>query len=174
MMKTILLASAAALLAASAASAQAPEGLFKLGAGYTFLDADDAEFDALTVRGGYDFVKYFGVEGEALIGLGEESVNVGGLAVDTSLNYGLGLFAKAHYPFTEQLSAFARVGYVWAEIEAESAGVSLTDDEDGAGYGAGVEYTFDGVNAIRGEYTLYDYGDDAEIDGWSLSYVRRF
>ncbi|MEQ8405860.1 MAG: porin family protein [Oceanicaulis sp.] len=165
-MKTLLLASAAALLAASAASAQTADTGFSLGAGYTYLDTDGLDFDALTVRGGYDFNAYFGVEGEALIGLGDE--DFGGL--DASLNYGVGAFAKARYPLSETVTAFARAGYVVAELELEGFG---SDDADGFAFGAGGEYAF-GANAIRGEYTRYEFEDDAEADGFSVSYVRRF
>lgn len=173
-MKTILLSTAAALLVTTAASAQATDGRVNLGAGYTFLDTDGVEFDALTLRGGYDVNPYFGFEGEALIGLGDETVDVLGVDVDTSLNYGLGAFAKGQYPINEAVSLFGRVGYVWAEIEADALGFSETDDADGFGYGAGVEWAFNGANAVRAEYTRYDFEDDAEADGWSLSYVRRF
>lgn len=173
-MKTILLSTAAALIAASAASAQEADGKFNFGAGYTFLDTDEVEFDALTLRAGYDVTEFFGVEGEALIGLGDESTTVLGTTVDAEFNYGLGLYAKGQYPLTEAFSVHGRVGYVWAEVEASAVGVSASDEEDGLGYGVGVEYAFNGLNAVRADYTRYDFEDDAEADGWSVSYVRRF
>ncbi|MFW5660952.1 MAG: outer membrane beta-barrel protein, partial [Oceanicaulis sp.] len=120
-MKTILLSTAAALIAATAASAQETAGNVHLGAGYTLLDTDGVEFDAINLRGGYDFTPFVGVEGEALIGLGEEDL---GLGVDASFNYGLGAYVKGQYPVTEALSVFGRAGYVFAEVEASAAGVS--------------------------------------------------
>ncbi|MEQ8405859.1 MAG: porin family protein [Oceanicaulis sp.] len=183
-MKTILLASAAALLATSAASAQDAQGQFKLGGGYTFLDFDDAEFHAVTVRGGYDFHKFFGIEGEAIAGLNEETVTVmvedlaTGIMVpvdvDTSLQYGLGIFFKAHYPFTERFSAFARAGYVWTEIEAGFPTFTTSDDTDGNAYGVGAEIAINEEFSARGEYTMYDYGDDSNADSVSVSLIRRF
>jgi opacity protein-like surface antigen len=178
-MKTLLLSTATALIMASGvmasdASAQAIDGQFNLGAGYTYLDLDGTAYDALTLRGGYDFNEYFGVEGEALIGLGEESETVLGINVDSSLNYGLGVYAKGQYPITDAVSVHGRVGYVWAEVEASAAGLSVSDDEDGVGYGVGAQYAFNGLNAVRADYTLYDFGNDADADGWSVSYVRRF
>ena len=169
-MKTLLLTSAAALTAlgaASTASAQTVDSPVNLGVGYTYVDADGVDFDALTLRGGYDFTPYLGIEGEALIGLGDE--DVGGF--DASLDYGLGAFAKAQYPLADNFSIFGRLGYVWAEVSVDGLG---SDSEDGVGYGAGVEYAFNGANAIRGEYTRYDFEGNAEADGWSVSYVRRF
>lgn len=173
-MKTLLLSTAAALVMASGASAQSIDGRFNLGAGYTYLDVDGTAYDALTLRGGYDVNEYFGVEGEALIGLGEESETVLGVNVDSSLNYGLGVYAKGQYPITEAVSVHGRLGYVWAEIEASAAGFSATEDDDGVGYGVGAQYAFNDLNAVRADYTRYDFGDDADADGWSVSYVRRF
>lgn len=171
-MKTILLSTAAALIMASTASAQTTtDGQFNLGAGYTYLDGDGVEFDALTLRAGYDFTPYVGVEGEVLVGLGEEDLGGG---FDASYNYGLGAFVKGQYPINEQISLFGRVGYVWAEIEASGLGATVTEEEDGAGYGVGAEYAFNGLNALRADYTRYDFGDDSEADGFSLTYVRSF
>ncbi|MFW5661899.1 MAG: porin family protein [Oceanicaulis sp.] len=166
-MKTILLSTAAALIAASAASAQDAASKLEVGAGYTLVDGDGVEFDTLTVRGGYDFTEFFGVEGEALFGLGDEDV----AGLDASLNYGLGAYLKAQYPLADAVSVFGRVGYTWVEAELEGFG---SDDSDGLGYGAGVEYAFAGPNAVRVEYTRYDLEDDAEADAYSVSYVRRF
>lgn len=168
-MKTILLASAAAILATAGASAQDANG-FYLGAGYTYVDGDGVEFDTINVIGGYDFTNYFAVEGEALFGLGDE--NVGG--IDASLEYALGLYAKAQYPLNEQFSIFARAGYVTAELEASVGGLSASDSEDGLAYGAGAEFAFAGPNAVRFDYTRFDFDDGAESDNFGLSYIRRF
>lgn len=174
-MKTILLSTVALLAAASGASAQ--DGQFHLGAGYTFLDADGVEFDALTLRGGYDFTEFLGVEGEALIGLGDESVTLGGVTGDISVDYGFGLFGKAQYPLNEQVSVFARLGYAYYEAEASAAfagqTVSVSEGEDGVAYGVGGEWAFSGPNAVRFDYTRTDF-DDGEFDAYTLSYVRRF
>lgn len=168
-MKTILLASAAALVAAAGASAQDANG-FYAGAGYTYVDADGVEFDTINLIAGYDFTQFLAVEGEALIGLGDE--NVGG--VDASLEYALGLYGKAQYPLNEQFSLFARVGYVTAEVEASAGGLSASDSEDGFAYGVGAEFAFAGPNAVRFDYTRYDFEDNAESDNFGLSYIRRF
>jgi outer membrane immunogenic protein len=174
-MKTILLSTVAILAAASGASAQ--DGQFHLGGGYTFLNGEGANFDALTLRGGYDYNEFFGVEGEALIGLGDESVTVGGVTGDVSVDYGFGLFGKAQYPLNEQFSIFARLGYAYYEAEASAAlggqTVSVSEGEGGVAYGVGAEWAFAGPNAVRFDYTRNDL-DDAEIDAYTLSYVRRF
>lgn len=168
-MKTLLLASAAAIVAAAGASAQDTGNVY-LGAGYTYVDVDGVEFDALNLRGGYDFNQYFAVEGEALIGLGDEEVS----GVDVSLEYLVGAYAKAQYPLNEQFSVFGRLGYAYTEVEGSAGGVTVSDDTDGFAYGVGGEWAFAGPNAIRVEYTRYEFEDDGEADTFGASYIRRF
>ncbi|MGX6646679.1 porin family protein [Maricaulaceae bacterium MS644] len=173
-MKTFLLSAAAALITASAASAQAPASPYTLGAGYTNLNAEGGNYDALTLRGGYDVTNYFGVEGEALFGIGDEITTIFGRRAETSVNYGVGLFAKAQYPINETISVHGRVGYAWTEFEASAAGFSDSREDNGMAAGFGGEYAFSGPNALRADYTLYDYGNNGQADGWSLAYVRSF
>ena len=175
MTKALLLAAAASLAIAGAASAQ--DGQFHLGGGYTYLDADGVEFDVITLRGGYDFTEFLGVEGELQFGLSDETVSAGGVTGDLSYDFGLGLFGKAQYPLTEQFSIFARLGYVYQEAEADAAfggqSFAFSDSESGVGYGVGAEWAFYGPNAVRFDYTRNDF-DAGENDAFTLSYVRRF
>ena len=172
-MKTLLLASAAALVAVSGASAQ-EAGQFYAGAGHTYVDFDDVEFNTLNLRGGYDFNEFVALEGEVLVGLGDEDVDLGGSTADVSLDYALGAFVKGQYPVSEQVSLFARAGYAYMEAEASASGVTLSDDTDGFAYGAGAEWAFAGPNAVRVEYTRYEFEDDAEADSFGATYIRRF
>lgn len=199
-MKTLLLSAAAAALLAGGASAQAfDQGRFHIGLGYSFLDLEDdssiedftsesfeAEFDALTLRGGYDFSRFFGVEVDATFGLSEESQSFDvpsipedpqTLELDVDLNYLLAAFAKAQFPVNDQFSVFARAGFATAELEATAtyAGETFSDDgsDEGFGLGVGAEWAFAGPNAVRADYTYYDF-DGVEIDQFGVSYVRRF
>ncbi|MBI1264940.1 MAG: outer membrane beta-barrel protein [Alphaproteobacteria bacterium] len=170
-MKTILLSTTAALLLAAGASAQ--DGRSHIGAGVAHFDADGANFNALYVRGGFDLTPFIGVEGEAQVGVQDDEVNLGGgLTADVGLNYGLAGFAKAQFPVSEQFSLFARIGYAWAEFDASAAGLTIQGDEDGLAYGAGAELSFAGPNAIRFDYTRYDFEGEGNV--WTLGYVRRF
>jgi len=170
-MKTILLSTAAALLMVSGASAQ--DGRTHIGGGALHIDADGANFSGLFVRGGYDFTPFFGGELEGQIGVWDDTVNLGGgLTADVGLNYGVAGFLKAQYPVAEQFSVFARAGYAWAEFDASAAGLTIQDDADGLAYGVGAEWAFSGPNAIRFDFTRYDFDGDANV--WSIGYVRRF
>ena len=72
MIRMLLSASAATLAFASVASADA--GDFRLSGGYTHIDAEGADFDAATVRAGYDFTEFFGIEGVLVKGDGRVGI----------------------------------------------------------------------------------------------------
>ena len=172
MQKTILLSTAAALLIAGGASAQ--ESKWNIGAGYTYLDVQDVELDVLNLRAGYDFTPYFGVEGEALIGLEDEDVTIAGVTGDVGLDYGLGIYGKAQYPLTEQVSVYGRAGYARHEADASFVGVEFDEGEDAFAFGGGLEWAIAGPNAVRFDYTRYEYDGDGDADAYSIGYVRRF
>jgi outer membrane immunogenic protein len=177
-MKTLLLTASAAVLLAGAAQAQQPaqSGQFHLGAGYQYIDADSLDIDALSIRGGYDFTPFFGVEADLLIGLGDETIaTIDGERIKGGLDYAIGAYAKAQYPITPEFSVFARGGYIYADAEVSAAGVTVSDNVDGWAFGAGAEWAFAGPNAVRFDYTRYDFTDgNGNADAFGVSYVRRF
>lgn len=172
-MKSLLLAASAVALVAGAASAQ--EGPFRLGAGYQVIDTDGATYDTLTLRGSYDFTPFLAIEGDLLIGLGDETVNIGGTAVKSSIDYGVGVYGVAQYPLMDQFTVFARGGYVYADVEGSIGGVTLSNSIDGWAFGVGAEWAFNGPNAVRFDYTRYDFvNGNGNADAFGISYVRRF
>lgn len=172
MIRTLLSASVATLALASVASADA--GDFKLSGGYTYVDADSVNFDAVTVRAGYDFTNYFGVEGEGNIGVNGDTVNVGGTNVDVDMEYALSGFVVGRLPVAENANLFARAGYTTASFDASAGGVTFSDDDDGFSYGIGGEWFFDGYNGVRVDVTRTDFNDGGDVDSFGISYVRRF
>ncbi len=171
MIRTVLVSSLSVLALAAGASAQ--EGQVRVGAGYETADFDGADFDTVVVRGSYDFTRYLGVEGQLNIGLGDESVTVGGVTGDVSLDYVAGVFGVVRPLSNENGSLFLRAGYTTTEGEASVAGLSATADDQAWAYGVGGEYFFDGRNGVRADYTRFDYDDGGEGDFFGISYVRR-
>lgn len=172
-MKSLLIAASAIAVLAGAASAQ--EGPFRLGAGYQAIDTDGATYDTLTLRGSYDVTSIFSVEGDLLIGLGDESTTVGAATVTSEIDYGVGVYGVARVPLNEQFSVFARGGYTYFDTNASVAGAAFGDDVDGWAFGAGAEWAFAGPNAVRVDYTRYDFVDgNGDADAFGISYVRRF
>jgi outer membrane immunogenic protein len=165
--------SAAALVAPAMAQSADETRPISTGIGYTYYDADGVEFNALSLRAGYDFLPFLGVEAEALVGLGDETFAFEDVSVDASLNYSLGVFAKATLPVLDSAGLFVRLGYVTTELEASALGESTSETDDGFAYGVGGEWMIAGPHGVRGDYTRYDF-DGGEADAFSVSYVLRF
>tara|TARA_R110002072_G_scaffold20221_2_gene73862 strand:+ start:182 stop:703 length:522 start_codon:yes stop_codon:yes gene_type:complete len=171
MIRAILTASVAALALASTAQAQDTD--FSLGAGYDRISVGDFNLDSVVLRGGYDFNKHFGIEAQANIGVGGDTVVDLGVPFEMSLSYAASLFGVLRLVSNESGSIFVRAGYTAAEYETSALGTSITDNPDAWAYGVGGEYFFDARNGVRFDYTMVDYdGDDADVYG--ITYVRRF
>jgi hypothetical protein len=167
MVRSISLAAVSAIALAGAASA---EGDFTLGGGYTFLEVDEINLGAVNFQAAYHFSEYFAVEGEALLGVSDDSIG----AIDVELDYALAAFVKGTLPLNEQFALTGRVGYSTAELSASAGGFGASGDDQAFAYGAGAQYFFDDRNGVRFDYTRYDFDDGAETDAFGLSYVRRF
>ena len=164
-MKTLMIgASVAALLAIAAPVAANAEPTWYANLGYANVSADDVNLGAIQGRLGAQFNPYIGVEGEVAFGVKDDTVS----GIDVKLNNEYGAYAVAKLPVNDKFDIFGRVGY--AHAEAEVGGTSGSDD--GVAYGVGAQYSFDGQNGIRGDYTKYDFLGDADV--WSVSYVRKF
>ena len=160
-MKTLLAAAAGIALLAGATTASA-ENYASIG--YSQVSADDTGFDvdvgAVTGRVGVNVNPWFGVEGEASLGVKDDA--------GVKLKHEIGVFAVARAPLGEGFTVLGRVGYADAKFEAGSA----SDSGGGVAYGVGAEYGF-GVNGVRLDYTKYDF-DGTDGDAIALSYVRKF
>lgn len=171
-MKTLLAAAAGIALLAGATTASAENyasiGYNKLSA----KDASDVDLGAVTGRVGVNINPWFGVEGEASIGVDDVSVTDSSGTYTVEMKHELGVFAVARAPVGEGFSVFARAGYATSKFEASGPGFAGSGSSDGVAYGVGGEYDF-GANGVRLDFTRYDV-DFADVDAWSLSYVRKF
>lgn len=136
-------------------------------------DDVDGNVGTITAHAGYNFTPNLAVEGELGFGIVDEEVNVLGTNVDIGVNYLAGLYGRVQAPVSENVTLFARAGFVQLELEAEGAGATASESETGAGYGVGGEYHFDGVNGVRVDYTRYDI-EDLETDAFYIGYTRKF
>ena len=171
MIRSILTASVAALALASTVQAQDTD--YTIGAGYDRISVGDFNIDSLVLRGGYDFSKHFGVEAQANIGIGDDTVVDFGVPFKMSLNYAVSAFGVFRLVSNENGSIFVRAGYTTAEYETSALGTSITDNPDAWAYGVGGEYLFDARNGVRFDYTMVDYdGENADVYG--ITYVRHF
>lgn len=165
----IALATTALVGFASTASAQ------DTGA-YVNLGVDAIEFDAYTasVKLGYNFTEYFGVEGQAGFGIIDEEVGNLDIGVDNTFAG----FGVVRFPAGNNFEIFGRLGYHATKFGVDGA-VNGDLDTDGFAAGVGGQYFFNGgQNGLRVEYTYLDIGSNQGNlgggDVFSASYVRKF
>ncbi len=176
-MRNILLATAAISMFALPAAAQSVSSPQWYGtAGYTHLDADDANLGAITGRIGARLNPNFAVEGEASIGIVDDDFDIAGVQGSVEHDYDAAAYAVGILPVSPNLDLFGRVGYGTTSIKAEAAGINVQDDGESVNYGVGATYHLDGQNGLRADWTRRDFTDDngGKVDTYGVSYVRRF
>lgn len=127
------------------------------------------------IRGGAVLNRYFAVEGEAAIGISNESGD--GIADYDNRFAGYG---RARLPFGETgVEVFARLGYAVTRIESRN--VVGSDGQgstslDGVTYGGGVAYNFGATDQfqIRIDYTDFQFGNDQDADSISIGLGYNF
>ncbi|HEX8233691.1 MAG TPA: porin family protein [Caulobacteraceae bacterium] len=147
--------------------------------GYSHGSYEDVDLGGITGRLGVRFGRFFGVEGEATVGVTSDEVNIAGTDVDVDLNHDLGVYAVGFAPVNPNFDILGRVGYASTDLEASAGGFSASGSNESWNFGVGAQYYFDGANGVRGEYTRKEFDDngaggDASADVWSLAYTRRF
>lgn len=172
-MRNLLLAAAAVTAIAAPAAAQTIPNAYG-SIGYSSVQGDDADLGAVTARLGTRFNQYIGVEGEASLGVDDDSI-AGVPNSSVELEHDLAAYVTGTVPVAQNLELFGRVGYGTTKIKAEVGGVSASDSEESVNYGVGANYLLDGQNGVRADWTRRDFrngGGDADV--WSLSFVRKF
>jgi len=167
-MKKALIAAAAAATALVSAPAFAQDGKdveIYGSLGYAHYD-EDVNLGAVQGRLGARFMNYFGVEGEGAFGISDDDI----AGVDVELNRQMAIYAVGFLPVSDSFDIIGRVGVGNTEIEV--GGVDV--DDDSINYGVGGQWSWDEKNAIRGDWTRYDFDNGGDADVWSLAYVRRF
>jgi len=181
-MKLLMTAASVAALAAllpAAASAQdtANTGTSFYGTlGYADTNLNHVNLGSVQGRLGARFGQYFGVEGEVAGGVKSDTVNVSGTDVKVKLNSQEAIYGVGFLPVSPNFDLLARVGYGHSEGKGSAGGVSATAKGDSVNYGVGGQYSFDGANGVRLDYTREAFrnhgSDDANV--WSIAYMRKF
>ena len=160
-----------------------------LGQGFTAVSiADDDRDTGFKVFGGYQFNRHFALEG-GYFNLGEfgytaTTTPAGTLTGDIKLQ-GVNLDLLGIVPFTEKLSAFARVGVIHAEAKDTFTGTGLvlvTDPSPSTRdtnykFGVGLQYDFTEKVGMRIEAERYRIddavGNQGDVDLASIGLVVR-
>lgn len=172
-----LAASAAvASMAMPAAAQTAAQPKFYGTLGYSFIDGgNDVNLGAITGRVGARLHRYFGVEGEAGIGVTADHTTQFGVDVKTTLKSQFAGYAVAFVPVLPKFELLARGGYGTSRVRAATRTASVSDSDSSWNYGGGGQYLFTANDAVRAEYTRYDFGNGRkDADAFTFSYVRQF
>jgi hypothetical protein len=180
-MKVLITAAAATafavLLPAAALAQTASTGTTFYGTlGYADTDLDHTNLGAIQGRLGARFGQYFGVEGELSGGVKSDTVNVAGTDVKVKLDHQEAIYGVGFLPVSPNFDLLARVGYGHSQGSGSVSGVSATARGDSWNYGVGGQYTFDGQNGVRLDYTRESFRehDTNDANVWSVAYVRKF
>jgi outer membrane immunogenic protein len=179
-MKALIASASIALLAGAAipavADAQDTNTISYYGnLGYAGSNVDGVDLGALQARLGARFGPHFGVEGELATGIDNDKTYVAGVPVKVDLEHQVAVYGVGFLPVSPNVDLFARVGYGNTKLKASAAGTSASDDGDSWNYGVGGQYSFDGKNGVRADYTRYDFqGSSTNANVWAVSYVRKF
>jgi outer membrane immunogenic protein len=181
-MKTLITTAVAALALAAIAPAAAQALTATTGTtfygtlGYDNTSLNHVDLGAIQGRVGARFGQYFGVEGELAGGVKSDKVNVApGTDVKVKLDHQEAIYGVGFLPVSPNLDLLARVGYGHSEGSGSVAGASASAKGDSWNYGVGGQYTFDGKNGVRLDYTRENFrhgSDDANV--WAISYLRKF
>ena len=161
-----------------------------LGQGLTTTSiADDDRDIGYKLYGGYQFNKYFGLEGGYFdlgkFGYRATTVPAGTLNGNIKLR-GLNLDAIGILPLAEKFSAFARAGVTYAEARDNFSGTgvvtvtnpNLSKRDTNYKFGLGVQYAFTESLGMRIEaerYRINDaVGNKGDLDLFSVGLVYRF
>ena len=161
-----------------------------LAAGFTTtaFKNDDTHF-GFKLYGGYQFVKYFALEGGYFdlgrFGFTANTSPPAGLTGDTKLK-GANLDAVGIIPFTDRFAAFGRIGYTYTDAKDRFAGYgavivkdpSLSQHSSNYKFGFGLQYALSDSWGMRAEAERYRLGDavgnKGDVDLFSVGLLYRF
>jgi len=167
-------------------------GLDGMGASFETASGKCNELAAVVAKLGYDFNKYFGIEGRVGYGVNEADHDAGGT---TKVKENYGIYLKPMLPLGEKAHLFGLLGYAKAKVESEwgnnpKAGALAGDvDEASPSFGIGLNYALndrwsivaEGVRLLHSvDSTFSKYGggtqaeDDINLDTFGLGFNYKF
>ena len=164
--------------------------------GYSDIQAAKITNGAVTARIGARLWSYFGIEGEASLGVNDDRFLYSVpcppdqplcppaiFQITSKLRDAEAIYAVGYLPITPNLDLFIRGGYGGAHYSAHSDPTNGFSEQS-LNYGLGGDYFFFDSNGVRLDYTRFDrleeynsfareaLGNNANV--WSAAYVLRF
>lgn len=174
---SIAIAATAISLATSAAVANSAGSGYvgALASHYTYEESGYSEElnpTGLTLRGGYFVTDFIAVEGR--LGTGVNDDTVGGTNIDAKLDQVMGVYAVGNLPVNDVFEIYGLLGFSYAEATISNRFASLSFDDDGFSYGAGVQVNFTPEVSGQLEYVSYLDKSDYELNAASLGLSYSF
>ena len=125
---------------------------------------------------GYDFNKYFGIEGRAGYGLNDADHDAGGT---TKVKENYGIYLKPMLPLGEKAHLFGLLGYAKAKVESKwkassnNGALKGTVDESSPSFGLGLNYAINDRWSIVGEGVRLLHKVDGTFDVKGSSTTRK-
>jgi OOP family OmpA-OmpF porin len=153
---------AALLIAATAGAAHAGDGFYAGGgAGQVFVD--ETEYDdedlAVSLFGGYQFNRYFAIEG-GYLDLGEIESGLNGASLEADTLY---ITAVGMLPVNDAFAVYAKAGMHSWDADTSLAILGGEDSGSDPTYGIGAQYCFTDNFALRAEFNRFEM-EDADTD----------
>ncbi len=129
-------------------------GLDGMGAQFETDSGKCNELAVAVAKLGYDFNKYFGIEGRAGYGLNEADHDAGGT---TRVKENYGLYLKPMLPMGDKVHLFGLLGYAYAKVESKwdnsskAGALRGTVEESSPSFGLGLNYAINDRWSIVGE-----------------------
>lgn len=139
---------------------------------YDVEGVDDINPTGLTLRGGYFLTDNVAVEGRLGTGLSEDTVS--GTNVDAELDQLMGVYVTGYLPVNEVFSFYGLLGFSYAEATLSNRFTSISDDDDGFSYGAGVQVNFTPQVSGQLEYVSYLDKSDYSLSAASIGLSYHF
>ena len=120
----------------------------------------------LSIKAGYDFNKYIGLEGR-----------YGGVDSSSSeidLHNFTSLYAKPQYFFIDALSIYALLGVSWTPVDLDNGLSNEKENLNSFSYGLGLGWFVIEHLRLSAEYTRISSNEDFTFDAFSLGFDWRF
>lgn len=178
MNKSVFLAAWA--VAISTSPSMAGQHYFGASAGqFTIAESGtEAEPAYANLHYGIRYNPYVAAELRMGMGLGDDSVNVAGTAVEVELKQLLGAYLQLGIPLSENVYPYVLLGAshvkATASVAERMGRVTASEERDSVSYGFGVALDLGDELSVRLESTRYTDKDNLEMDGLSMGFSREF
>jgi Outer membrane protein beta-barrel domain len=152
-----------------------------VGGGYHMGNYDEdglstASPSALKLEYGYYITDQIAIEGNFAFGIAEDTIDVLGSDVDIEVEQAISLFVKGDLNLSSSVNLYGLLGYTKGKLKATIPDLdeTLTENDSGLSYGAGLEGITAGGFIFSAEYIMYLSEDEYDYSGFNLGIAKKF